>query len=148
MGRSPRVDLLLGLSGGSVVLLLIGFHGLGLLLFLLLLLLLLLLRELFRGLLRVLLKFAARGVLVGLGDCRGSKSKTEKDEQKAGRNFFHTFSVGTGYGAIVHRNEVELAGVLAAFQAYGYGWILAGFDGKRFARMPTHAMKPHEWGTR
>jgi len=47
-------------------------------------------------------------------------------------------------------DEVELAGVLAAFEAQWHGWILAVVweSGSSFARMPTHAMRPHEWGTR
>jgi hypothetical protein len=33
------------------------------------------------------------------------------------------------------------------FEAYGNGWILA-YVGSRYARMSTHAMRPHEWGAR
>ncbi len=47
-------------------------------------------------------------------------------------------------------DEVELTGVMASFEAQWHGWILAGVweIGSSFARVPTHAMRLHEWGTR
>src|ERR1700722_10066915 len=47
-------------------------------------------------------------------------------------------------------DEVKLACVVTSFEAFGHEgfYRLGEEDGSRLARMPTHAVRLHEWGTR
>jgi hypothetical protein len=52
--------------------------------------------------------------------------------------------------ALVHRLWTLTPRAALLLETVGHGGILAGVweSGSSFARMTTHAMRPHEWGTR